>query len=154
MLTIHLAETYSSNDSTTATDRRTADMTAQAADPTNTAATRLAKLFNVGSGSSNFNTAGNIVDTRGITGTLAVTVIGTTPTGNLIIAGEKEIALKGNNERLRLSGIVNPRDVETGNYIESNKVANARIEEAGSGSLNDRETTGWLQRMFLSVMVF
>jgi flagellar L-ring protein FlgH len=154
VLTIHLAESYSSNDSTNSTAKRTADMTAAAADPTNKAAARLAKLFNVGTGSSNFNANGNIVDTRGLTGTLAVTVIGTTPTGNLIIAGEKEISLKGNNERLRLSGIVNPRDVEAGNYVESNKVANARIEEAGSGSLNDHTTLGWLQRMFLSVMVF
>ena len=129
-------------------------MTAQAADGANKAAQRLAQLFNVGSSAADFSAKGTIVDARAMRGTLAVTVIGTTANGNFVIAGEKVIAMKGNRERLRLSGIVNPRDIETGNYVESNKVANARIEEAGSGSLADSTTMGWLQRMFLSASVF
>lgn len=154
VLTIRLAESYSSNDSTDSLAKRSAAMTAQAADGANKAAQRLAKLFNIGSSSADFSAKGTIVDARVMNGTLAVTVIGTTANGNFVIAGEKVIALKGNRERLRLSGIINPKDIEAGNYVESNKVANARIEEAGFGSLADSTTMGWLQRMFLSVMVF
>ncbi|MFL6685511.1 flagellar basal body L-ring protein FlgH, partial [Paraburkholderia graminis] len=87
-------------------------------------------------------------------GTLAVTVIGTMPTGNLVVSGEKVISMGGNRDRLRLSGVVNPKDIETGNYVASSKVANARIEQAGSGMISDATTMGWLQRMFLSVLTF
>ena len=154
VLTIRLAESYSSNDSTDSSAHRSANMTAEAADGSTKAAQRLAKLFNVGSSAADFSAKGALVDARAMRGTLAVTVIGTTANGNFVIAGEKLIALKGNRERLRLSGIVNPKDIEAGNYVESNKVANARIEEAGSGALADGTTMGWLQRMFLSATVF
>ncbi|PTB18216.1 flagellar biosynthesis protein FlgH [Trinickia symbiotica] len=154
VLTIRLSESYSANDRTDSSGKRSADMTAQAADGANKAVQRLAKMFNVGSTSSDFSGTGSIVDARGMSGTLAVTVIGTTPNGNFVVAGEKVIALKGNRERLRLSGVVNPKDIESGNYVESNKVANARIEEAGFGALNDTTTMSWLQRMFLSAVIF
>ena len=52
------------------------------------------------------------------------------------------------------SGIVNPKDIEAGNYVASSKVANARIEQAGVGMVSDSTTMGWLQRMFLSVLTF
>lgn len=89
-----------------------------------------------------------------MTGTLAVTVIGTVSGGNLVVSGEKIISMSGNKDRLRLSGIVNPKDIEAGNYVSSSKVANARIEQAGIGMVNDATTMGWLQRMFLSVLTF
>jgi flagellar L-ring protein precursor FlgH len=71
-----------------------------------------------------------------------------------MVAGEKLIAMNGNHDRLRLSGIVNPKDIEAGNYVSSSKVANARIEQAGRGIVSDSTTVGWLQRMFLSVLTF
>ena len=95
-----------------------------------------------------------MTDTNGMTGTLAVTVIATMPTGNLMVSGEKLIAMNGNHDRLRLSGIVNPKDIEAGNYVSSGKVANAKIEQAGQGIVSDSTTVGWLQRMFLSVLTF
>ena len=49
---------------------------------------------------------------------------------------------------------MNPKDIETGNYVASGKVANARFEQAGVGMVSDSTTMGWLQRMFLSVLTF
>lgn len=89
-----------------------------------------------------------------MSGTLAVTVIGTMSTGNLVVSDEKMIAMSGNRDRLRLSGIVNPKDIETGNYVASSKVANARIEQAGVGMVSDSTTMGRLQRMVMSVLTF
>jgi flagellar L-ring protein precursor FlgH len=62
--------------------------------------------------------------------------------------------MHGNIDILRLSGIVNPRDIDAGNIIASNKVANARIEQAGVGEMNDATTMGWLQRLFLTRMSY
>jgi flagellar L-ring protein precursor FlgH len=151
VLTIRLAESYSANNSGDASADRASDITAEAADKSTNAAAKLAKLFNVG---STFKGKGAVSNTTGMTGTLAVSVIATLPTGNLVVAGDKIIAMNSNRDRLRLSGIVNPKDIEVGNYVSSSKVANARIEQAGVGMLADATTLGWLQRMFLSVLTF
>jgi flagellar L-ring protein precursor FlgH len=154
VLTIVLSESYTGNNSTTAAASRSSSITATAADQSTNAAARLAKLFNVGSAATTYNGQGSVTDTSGMTGTLAVTVIGTMPTGNLVVSGEKVISQSGNQDRLRLSGVVNPKDIESGNYVASSKVANARIEQAGVGMVADSTTMGWLQRMFMSVLTF
>lgn len=154
VLTIRLSESYSGNNSATAAASRSSSITATAADQSTNAAARLARLFNIGSAGTDYKGQGSLTDVSGMTGTLAVTVIGTMSTGNLVVSGEKMIAMSGNRDRLRLSGIVNPKDIEAGNYVASSKVANARIEQAGVGMVSDSTTMGWLQRMFLSVLTF
>ncbi|RQH04667.1 flagellar basal body L-ring protein FlgH [Paraburkholderia dinghuensis] len=154
VLTIRLSEAYRGNDSSGAAAKRDSAITATAADQSTGAAARLARLFNVGSASTTFDGNGSHSLTSDMTGTLAVTIISKTPTGNLVVSGEKIISMSGEHQRLRLSGIVNPNDVEADNYVESGKIANARIEHVGHGMLNDATTVGWLQRMFLSVLTF
>ncbi|TKC89502.1 flagellar basal body L-ring protein FlgH [Trinickia terrae] len=154
VLTIQLSESYTDSDVTDAAANRSSDITADAADKSTKAASSLAKLFNIGSASTEFKGHGNISNTSGMTGELAVTVIGTLPSGNLLVSGEKVIATRGQHERMRLSGVVNPKDIGINNYVPSSKVANARIEQAGVGMLNDATTLGWLQHMFLSVLTY
>jgi flagellar L-ring protein precursor FlgH len=154
VLTIRLSESYSGTNSASASVNRASSITATAADQSTSAAARLAKLFNIGSASTDYKGQGNLSDISDMTGTLAVTVIGMVSGGNLVVSGEKVIAMSGTLDRLRLSGIVNPKDIEAGNYVASSKVANARIEQAGLGMVNDATTMGWLQRMFLSVLTF
>jgi flagellar L-ring protein FlgH len=154
VLTIRLSETYSGNDNASAAAKRDSSITATAADQSTGAAARLARLFNIGSASTSFDGSGSHSLTSDMTGTLAVTVISKTPTGNLVVSGEKIISMSGEHQRLRLSGIVNPNDVEADNFVDSGKIANARIEQVGHGMLNDATTVGWLQRMFLSVLTF
>lgn len=154
VLTIRLSESYTGSNTTNAQASRASDITAEAADKSTSASARLARLFNIGSGSTTFKGQGSIADTNGMTGTLAVLVIGTMPTGNLLVSGEKIISMGGNRDTLRFSGIVNPKDIEAGNFVTSSKVANARIEQAGEGMLADSTTLGWLQHLFMSVLTF
>ncbi|MDE1180683.1 flagellar basal body L-ring protein FlgH [Paraburkholderia sp.] len=154
VLTIILSESYTGSNAATANASRASEISAEAADKSTGAAARLARLFNIGSSSTTFKGSGNLTDTNAMSGTLAVMVIGTMPGGNLMVSGEKVISMNGNRDRLRLSGVVNPRDIGLNNYVESGKVANARIEQAGVGMLADSTTLGWLQKMFLSVLTF
>jgi flagellar L-ring protein precursor FlgH len=154
VLTIQLSENYSGANSATAKASRNSSITATAATQSTNTAARLAKLFNVGTAATSFDGSGSLTDTDAVTGTLAVTVIDVMPSGNLLVSGEKVIASGGNRDRLRLSGVVNPKDIQAGNYVSSTKVANARIEQAGSGMLADATTLGWLQRMFMSALTF
>lgn len=154
VLTIRLAESYSGSNSADASASRASSISATAADQSTGAAARLARLFNVGSADTSFKGNGSTSNLSAMSGTLAVSVIGTLPGGNLVVAGDKIIAMSGNQDQLRFSGIVNPKDIEAGNYVASNKVANARIEQAGVGMLADSTTMGWLQHLFMSVLTF
>lgn len=87
-------------------------------------------------------------------GTIAVSVIGVQPNGNLLVSGEKQIAIGQGNEFVRFSGIVNPANVTAANTVLSTQVADARMEYRGTGYVAEAQQMGWLSRFFLSVMPF
>jgi flagellar L-ring protein precursor FlgH len=88
------------------------------------------------------------------TGTIAVQVIGVQPNGNLVVSGEKQIAVGQGNEFVRFSGIVNPANVTAANTVLSTQVADARMEYRGTGYVAEAQQMGWLSRFFLSVLPF
>ncbi len=87
-----------------------------------------------------------------VTATLAATVIDVLPNGNLLIGGDKWVSLNNQQSILRLTGVINRKDIKVGNLIPSQKIADARLELVGKGVVADANTMGWLQRMFLSVL--
>ena len=70
--------------------------------------------------------------------------------GNLVIRGEKWITINDGQEFIRLTGIVRPQDISKSNEVLSSKVANARIEYSGTGSMSSAQKAGWLSRFFMS----
>lgn len=88
------------------------------------------------------------------TGAITVTVIEVLPNGNLIVSGEKQIGINQGSEFIRLSGVVNPTTIVNGNVVSSTQVADARIEYRGTGYIDEAQTMGFLQRVFLSVLPF
>lgn len=87
-------------------------------------------------------------------GTITVTVIDVTPNGNLIVSGEKQIAMDNGSEFIRFSGIVDPKDIVVGNQVLSTKVADARVEYRTNSRLDGAEIAGKITRFFLSVLPF
>ena len=88
------------------------------------------------------------------TGSIAVTVIDVLPNGNLVVSGEKQIGINQGSEFIRLSGVVNPTNILAGNVVSSTQVADARLEYRGTGYIDEAQTMGWLQRVFLTVLPF
>ncbi|MDF3721695.1 flagellar basal body L-ring protein FlgH, partial [Enterobacter hormaechei] len=87
-------------------------------------------------------------------GTITVTVNKLLPNGNLQVVGEKQIAINQGTEFIRFSGVVNPRTISGANTVPSTQVADARIEYVGNGYINEAQTMGWLQRLFLNLSPF
>jgi flagellar L-ring protein FlgH len=87
-------------------------------------------------------------------GTITVTVIDVYPKGNLLVSGEKMVAINQGNEFIRFSGVVNANNVTAANTVQSTQVADARIEYRGSGFIDESNTMGWLQRFFVAIMPF
>lgn len=87
-------------------------------------------------------------------GTIAVTVIDLLPNGNLMVSGEKQIAMDNGSEFIRFSGIVDPKDITIGNEVMSTRVADARVEYRTNTRLDAAEVASQITRFFLSVLPF
>lgn len=85
-----------------------------------------------------------------LSGNISVHVLRVLPNGNLMIRGEKWITLNNGDEYIRLTGIIRSKDINSNNTILSTKVANARIQYAGTGTFADVNEQGWLTKFFNS----
>ena len=97
-----------------------------------------------------FNGNGDNSQNNLLRGAITVTVIELLPNGNLKIRGEKRIGLNQGDEFVRLSGIVRPADITSGNTIDSQKIADATFMYTGEGATADASSQGWLGRVFNS----
>jgi flagellar L-ring protein FlgH len=87
-------------------------------------------------------------------GVITVTVVEVLLNGNLLVSGEKQMLINQGTEFIRFSGVVNPRTVSANNTVPSTQVADARIEYSAKGYIDEAQTMGWLQRIFLNVLPF
>lgn len=85
-----------------------------------------------------------------LSGNISVHVLRVLPNGNLMIRGEKWMTLNNGDEYIRLTGIIRSQDISSSNTIISSKVANARIQYAGTGSFADSQEQGFLSKFFNS----
>lgn len=119
----------------------------------------LLKAFSIGSSSNNKTSAtGSGAASEDLTGILSVTVIEVLENGNLLVSGEKQVALNQSDEFIRFSGVVNPTTISNLNTVQSSQVADAHIEYKSAGAMNefmnDTQSLGFLGRFFLSVLPF
>ena len=103
-----------------------------------------------GAGKSTFKGDGSTSSDSSLKGQIAASVVNVLPNGNLIVAGERSIAVSGEIQTLRFSGVVDPNDIKEGNVIASADVVNAKLEIVGQGDIADSTKRNWFQRMINS----
>jgi flagellar L-ring protein FlgH len=101
-----------------------------------------------------FSGKGEAANNNVFTGNITVTVIDVYPNGNLLVSGEKQLAIGHEQEYVRVSGVINPTFVDASNSVASSSIADARIEYKSSGQVSDGLVMGWLARFFLTAMPF
>ena len=106
------------------------------------------------SGKNDLVAKGGANATNTFNSTITVTVVEVLPNGNLLVSGEKQMLINQGTEYIRFSGVVNPRTVSASNSVPSTQVADARIEYSSRGYIDEAQTMGWLQRIFLNVLPF
>lgn len=99
---------------------------------------------------SNFKGDSKADQGNSLNGNISVHVLRVLPNGNLMIRGEKWLTLNNGDEYIRLTGVIRSKDINSNNTIMSTKVANARIQYAGTGSFADANEQGWLVKFFNS----
>ena len=86
---------------------------------------------------------GTADQTASLTGSVAVSVVEVMPNGNLVLRGEKQLALTEGSEIIQVAGIIRPDDVSPGNTVQSKRLANAQIAYRGTGDLANATRAGW-----------
>lgn len=154
-LTINLVEKNTASKSSNASANRSASIAL--ANPVVTGlpgSSLINKLGATVDDTQDFSGKGAAAANNVFTGTVTVTVIEVYPNGNLMVSGEKQVAINQGQEFIRFSGVVNPVYVTATNTVQSTQVADARVEFLGSGYMDEAQTMGWLQRIFLNVLPF
>ena len=74
--------------------------------------------------------------------------------GNLVIIGEKQLALTEGSEFIQVKGIIRPADIQPDNTILSQRIANAQISYRGSGELASATKPAWLTSLLYNFWPF
>lgn len=151
MLTIAINERTSAGKSAANTASKSGSVEFAAPTLFGIPATTTAKLaLNAESGNT-FEDKGTSSSSNTFTGTIAVTVVDVLPNGNLVVSGEKQVALDKGVEYVRFSGVVNPNNIN-GNIVSSTLVADARVEYRTNSRIDRAEMMSQLTRFFLSIL--
>ncbi len=105
-------------------------------------------------GNSSFNGKSSANQQNSLTGYISVRVTEVSPNGVLRIKGRKQIRLNNGDEYIELSGIVRADDIDVTNEISSQRIADATISYAGSGTLANGSQPGWFTRFFNTINPF
>ena len=153
-ITINLVERNTAQKSANANATRNGSMTAGIGPISRLPLRGLNGLELEADAESDFAGKGGAAANNAFNGTITVTVIDVYPNGNLLVSGEKMVAINQGNEFIRFSGVINPNSVTAANTVQSTQVADARIEYRGSGFIDESNTMGWLQRFFVAILPF
>lgn len=116
---------------------------------------KLRGLNVTGSSANKLANANNSSGSNVLSGSITVTVTEVLPNGNLVVSGEKQVAINQTREYIRLSGVVKPSSIDNANTVLSTSVADARIEyKGGDSNLDNASILSMLSRFFLTVLPF
>ena len=99
---------------------------------------------------SAFTGNGAATQSNKLDGFISVTVAKRLSNGNLLVRGQKWVAINSGREYVRLQGIVRPSDISPDNTVLSWRVADAYISYGGQGTVANASKPGWLYRFFNS----
>jgi flagellar L-ring protein FlgH len=100
------------------------------------------------SGGTSFDAKGAASASNQFSGSITATVIEVLLNGNLVIAGEKRIAVGAEEEYIRFGGVVSPMNIKE-NTVLSSQVADVRLEYRGVGITDEAQRAGWLTQLMM-----
>jgi flagellar L-ring protein precursor FlgH len=68
--------------------------------------------------------------------------------GNLFISGVKTITINGEDQIIKIFGLVRPSDIQADNTVNSSNIADATVVFEGSGMIDRAQGPGWLTKLF------
>jgi flagellar L-ring protein precursor FlgH len=112
------------------------------------------KGINMTGGSVSNKGTGAADQQASLNGSVAVSVVEVMANGNLVLRGEKQLALTEGSEIIQVAGIIRPDDVAPNNTVQSRRLANAQIAYRGTGDLANATKAGWGTSVMLKLWPF
>jgi flagellar L-ring protein precursor FlgH len=84
----------------------------------------------------------SIQRTKKLTDTITAQVVQVLPNGNLVVQGKKTSLNQGEKVDIILSGIIDPRLLDTKGSISSTQVANLQVAVVGKGTISRSDSEG------------
>ena len=100
-------------------------------------------IVNAAGGNIKSEGTGTADQTASLTGSVAVSVIDVMANGNLVLRGEKQLALTEGAEIIQVAGVVRPDDIAPNNTVQSRRLANAQITYRGTGDMAAATLACW-----------
>jgi len=97
---------------------------------------------------NNFSGTGETKREGFVTTTISAKVVEVLPNGCLAVDGKREISVNNERKEILLQGIVRPSDIASDNSILSTQIADAKIIMTGIGVVGEKQSPGWLSRIF------
>ncbi len=140
VITIHVFENSSARTSTdTSTQRRNAIQADMGTTAIN-GGRPVSGTVNVG---GTFEGGGTTERANRLLATLTVSVQEVLPNGDLKVAGEQNLTVNKETDKVRVEGRVRPQDISADNTVLSTRLADAKLTYAGKGDLSDRNKRAW-----------
>lgn len=151
IITINITENTSANKAGSSSTTKSGSISSSASIPTGLPVDIIKEGISITADSDlSADDTANETESNTFTGNITVTVIDVLPNGNLVVSGEKQVALDKGTEFVRFSGVVNPDFIRLGNVVASTTVADARIEYRTNTKLDAASVASILARFFLS----
>ncbi|MBM4165844.1 MAG: flagellar basal body L-ring protein FlgH [Ignavibacteria bacterium] len=148
-ITVAILEVSSAINNATTTTERSSDLTLNA----NAASSGIGNIpeisndMSLGTGNA-FSGGGSVANRGDVRATISATVDSVFANGNLRIYGTKTITIRNEEQRIEISGIVRPSDIQADNSVLSTNVTDLVIVFSGSGMVDRAREPGWLTRIF------
>lgn len=98
-------------------------------------------------GSLETSNQSSIQRTKKLTDTITAQVVQVLPNGNLVVQGKKTSLNQGEKVDIILSGIIDPRLLDTKGSISSTQVANLQIAVVGKGTISRSDSEGTINKV-------
>lgn len=98
-----------------------------------------------------FDGQGTTTRSGKLTGTVTATILEVMPNGNLLLEGTRSIRVNRETQIMRVRGVARPRDVDSGNSVNSRFLADAQIKFDGNGSVGRVNRPGLITQ-FINVI--
>jgi flagellar L-ring protein FlgH len=154
LLTVIVQERAAATSKGTVKATRSSSLKASVGDLYGAAPAGLSRLAGLSS-NSDLNGEGATTRETNLSTSLTARVVHVLPNGNLILQGTKEITINDEVQTVVLRGIVRPLDIDSGNTVLSERIADMEVRVNGKGVVGSAiRRPFFLYRLLLGILPF